>query len=285
MARPISNGSKKQYSVIAMKDSKKCPWPAVVNTVTCFLKPFPFSIYLQPNYIDIAIGWSYKLLEYYWNECINKPARSSCHGVQTSMGKEIDLVPPSKPQIEDPGCGLDGTSLTKDGITGDSFGNNSPSKEEEMQSTAHAELDEELSNGENLQLPALQPPPYGDKAEVDGRAATEGKRVDEEEGTDKDMASSLSGRQESITLKVTASSGPVKLNPALNCYENEMVSSRSSPSLDQHEILEKKDMLQQAQVVSFMDIKSSQSVQDSALLRTSTTDGGEILNSGDHFEQ
>ncbi len=200
------------------------------------------------------------------------------------MDKEIGLFPLSKPQIEDPGRGLDGTSLTKDGIAGDSIGNNSPSKEEEMQSTAHAELDEKLSDGENLQMQALQPL-SGDKAEFDDRAATEGKRIDEEEGTVKEMMSSLSGRQESVTLISMASSGPVKLNSAFNCNENETVSSSSPPSLAQHKILERKDMLQQAQVVSFKDIKSCQSIQYSALSRTSTTDGGKVLNIGNHFGQ
>ncbi len=136
------------------------------------------------------------------NEGITKPARSSCHDLQTSINKETGLLQPSNPQIEDPGRGLNDPSLTKDGIAGDSIGNNSPGKEEEIQSTADAEimLDEKLSEGKNLQLQTIQPPP-GDKAEVDDRSTTEWGRIDEEEGNDEERRSSLAISMEGGNLQ------------------------------------------------------------------------------------
>ncbi len=217
------------------------------------------------------------------NEGITKPVRSSCHDLQTSMNKETGLFQPNNPQIEDPGCGLDDPSLTKDGIAGDSIGNNSPGKEEEIQSTADAEiiLDEKLSEGENLQPQTIQPPP-GDKAEVDDRATTKGGQIDEEGGTDKEKKSLLSGCQDSVTSINVASSGPTKLNSAFNCNENEMESSSSL--LDQHEIFENEGIVQQTQVASSVDTNSSHTIPCSILLHTSTTaDGGEVLNVSDHF--
>ncbi len=124
------------------------------------------------------------------NEGISKPARSSCHDLQTSMNKETGLFQPNNPHIEDPGRGLDDPSLTKGGIAGDLIGNNTtPGKEEEMQSATDAEiiLDEnKLSDGKNLHPQTIQPPP-GEKPQVDDRATRKKGQVDEEEISDKSL--------------------------------------------------------------------------------------------------
>ncbi len=218
------------------------------------------------------------------NEDINEPTRSSYRGLETSTNMDKNLFPLSQPQIEDPERGSNGPTLMKDGIAGDSISTKGPGKEEEMQSTVDAEILEEiLSEGENLQLQALQPP-SGDKVEVvDDRTTTEEKQIDEEEGTDKERKSLLSGCQGSTPSTVMASSGPVMVNSASNCNENDMVSS--PPLLDQHVTLENKGIVQQAQVASSMDTTFSQPIHHSTLSRASTIDEGEVLNVGDHFRQ